>query len=82
MRAAPSKEPAVRPMGRHGTAGKTANIHHTPKAMHPRTTFSVEAHAIPLKWLMERNLSEDPHSLDWMRTEEDVLYDGEQFSAS
>jgi len=43
IRDAPSKDPAVRPMGRNGTLGKTARNHHTVKAMHPRTTSSVDA---------------------------------------
>jgi len=46
MRTAPSKDPAVRPMGRNGTAGKTASTHHTKNATHPSTTLSVAAHAI------------------------------------
>lgn len=43
---APSKEPAVLPMGRKGTAGNTARIQKIMKATEPRTTFKIGAVAM------------------------------------
>ena len=44
MRAAPTSDPAVRPIGRRGKDGNTASSHHIPKAMHPLMTLSSGAH--------------------------------------
>lgn len=46
MSMAARREPAVRPIGRNGTDGKTAMIQKTANAMDPKTTFSVDAIAI------------------------------------
>lgn len=46
MRTAPTNEPALLPMGRTGTAGKSTSTHHVAKAKHPRMTFCFDAHAI------------------------------------
>lgn len=45
IRAAPTTEPAVRPTGKRGNAGKTANSHHITKAMHPFMNLSSGIHA-------------------------------------
>jgi hypothetical protein len=39
IRVAPRMEPAVLPMGKKGTAGKTAKIQKIAKATEPKTTF-------------------------------------------
>lgn len=46
---APSNDPAVLPTGIKGTAGKTAKTQNTPKAIEPKTTFTVEAIAMIYK---------------------------------
>jgi hypothetical protein len=46
MSIAPKRDPAVLPMGRNGTAGKTASTKNTAKANVPRTTFTKGAIAI------------------------------------
>lgn len=46
MSIAPSMAPAVLPIGRRGTAGKTAKTQKTTNAIEPSTTFSTEARAI------------------------------------
>ena len=43
---APSRDPAVLPMGRKGTHGKTARTQKTAKAIEPKTTVGVRANAI------------------------------------
>lgn len=42
----PRRDPAVLPMGRKGTAGKTASIQNMAKAIEPSTTAGTEASAI------------------------------------
>ncbi|PON44171.1 hypothetical protein TorRG33x02_331430 [Trema orientale] len=49
MSMAPRSDPAVRPMGKQGTDGKTAITQKIPKAIEPNTTFTVEAIAIFVK---------------------------------
>lgn len=46
---APSRDPAVLPIGMNGTAGKTANTQKMAKAIEPRTTLTLEAMAIFVK---------------------------------
>ena len=43
---APNNDPAVLPMGRNGTAGKTASIQKIAKATDPSTSFGIDANAI------------------------------------
>lgn len=56
MSMAPSREPAVRPMGRNGTAGNTARIQNTANDAVPSTTFNVGSIAIA-SCLLELRLS-------------------------
>lgn len=46
MSMAPKREPAVRPIGRNGTDGKTASIQKIAKAIEPRTSFTTGAIAM------------------------------------
>lgn len=52
---APSRDPAVLPIGRKGTAGKTANTQNTPKATEPRTSFGTGARAILVNKVLNSN---------------------------
>lgn len=51
MSMAPKREPAVRPIGRKGTDGKTANTQKIAKAIEPRTSLTTGAIAILLEKL-------------------------------
>jgi hypothetical protein len=57
---APKREPAVLPIGRNGTAGKTANTQNIAKAIEPKTTFGVGAKAIVL--IQQENFSSNQRS--------------------
>jgi hypothetical protein len=61
---APRMEPAVLPMGKKGTAGKTAKIQKTAKASEPKTTFLIGPRAISvtykIKLVCELPLSRPP----------------------
>lgn len=46
MSMAPSRDPAVRPTGRKGTAGNTASIQNVAKAIEPKTSCEMEASAM------------------------------------
>lgn len=50
MSVAPRSEPAVRPMGRNGTAGKTARTQNTAKLKEPRTSLLVQVNAMLKAW--------------------------------
>jgi hypothetical protein len=50
IRIAPRMEPAVLPMGKKGTAGKTAKIQKIAKATEPKTTFLNEPRAISVTY--------------------------------
>lgn len=59
---APRSVPAVLPMGRNGTAGKTAITQNTAKAIEPKITFGVGAKAISGSFLLIFECSEfDDH---------------------